>query len=95
MENHEFKYKLGLEAVDKITGFKGIIGWRVEYITGCDQYGLTPKVNDKGETQKSEQVDENRIEIIGKGINLYEQEELIQAPAVKEKPGGPQPFVGK
>jgi hypothetical protein len=59
---------LGKEGKDKITGFKGIITARAQYLTGCDQYGLTPKVDEKGATQTCEFFDEARIEIIGNGI---------------------------
>ena len=73
--------KLGQEGKDKITGFKGIITSRHQYITGCDQYALTPKMK-KGELGENIQFDEGRIEITGPGINKAE---------VKTKsPGGPQ-----
>ncbi len=61
-------HTLGKEGRDKITGFKGIITSRVQYLTGCDQYCLTPKVNEKGETQTGEYFDEARIEVVGNGI---------------------------
>lgn len=40
-----FKHKLGLKAKDKITGFEGIITARCEYLTGCNQYCLTPQAD--------------------------------------------------
>ena len=36
----EFKFELGSEAVCKITGFKGIIRGRTQYLTGCNTYGV-------------------------------------------------------
>lgn len=63
-----FKHELGKEAVDKITGFKGIIIGRIEYMFGCAQYGLSPKVGDDGKTLSTEWFDEGRIEIVGNGI---------------------------
>ena len=60
--------QLGQEARDKITGFKGTLIGRSQYITGCDQYAITPKVNAAGETKDSQWFDEGRIEIIGRGI---------------------------
>ena len=75
--------KLGQEAKDKITGFKGILTARHQYITGCDQYAITPikeKGKDLGDVYS---FDEGRIEITGPGIN----EKAVQT---KTK-GGPQP----
>lgn len=74
-------HKLGQEGRDKITGFKGIITCHVRYITGCDQYGLTPKAKN-GETKSSQWFDEARIEIIGKGIEIEEVTD-------QRDPGGP------
>lgn len=34
---------LGRKAVDKITGFRGVITGHAEYLTGCDQYLIQPK----------------------------------------------------
>ena len=63
-----FKFELGLEAKDKVTGFKGIITGRCEYLYGCAQYGLVPKVSKEGKRQGIEYFDEGRIEITGRGI---------------------------
>lgn len=60
--------KLGQEAKDKITGFNGILTARLQYITGCDQYTLTPKKNKEGGLDDCYNFDEKRLEIIGKGI---------------------------
>lgn len=72
--------ELGKEGRDKITGFTGIITTRVEYLFGCTQYGLVPKVNEDGEIKSGEFFDEGRIEVIAPGITAEE----VQA----EKPGG-------
>jgi hypothetical protein len=77
----EFKYPCGLEAEDKVTGFKGIITARIDFLYGCAQYGLTPKVNDKGETKSVEYFDEGRISLTdGPGID--------PADVQVKKPGG-------
>jgi len=65
--------KLGQKGKDKITGFKGILISRHQYITGCDQYSISPSgVNKDGELKKQYQFDEASIEITGPGINLEE-----------------------
>lgn len=63
-----FKLELGQEAKDKITGFKGILTSRVEYLTGCNQYGITPKMGADGKPGEVNYYDEGRIEITGRGI---------------------------
>lgn len=66
-QENVFKYELGLEAKDLITGFCGVITARVEFITGCKQYVLQPPVDKDGKIPESIQFDENRMEITGKG----------------------------
>ena len=64
-----FKHELGLEGKDKISGFSGIIIARIEHLTGCNVYWLAPnKLGPEGKKLDSESFDEERIEIIGKGI---------------------------
>lgn len=90
---HEFKYPMGAKARDIITGFEGIIVHRVQFLTGCDQYGLLPTGLDKdGDTKKTGQFDENRLELVGtKIVKLADG----KTPAKKIKAGGPQAYVGK
>ncbi len=72
---------LGKEGRDKITGFKGIIIGKINYLFGCAQYGIAPQSFDheKGTRPETQWFDEGRIEIIGEGIAPTE----VQA----EKPG--------
>jgi hypothetical protein len=62
-------FELGKKAKDKITGFTGILTARVEYLTGCTQYGITPQIK-KGdkEAPRADFFDEGRIEILGEGM---------------------------
>ena len=59
---------LGKEAKDKVTGFKGILVGKADYLFGCTQYAIKPKVDKQGKPVDNEWFDEGRIEIIGKGI---------------------------
>lgn len=60
--------ELGQQGKDKITGYEGIITARIQYITGCDQYGLTQKAIPGTTPLPTEYFDEGRIEITGRGI---------------------------
>ena len=71
---------LGQKAKDKVTGFEGIITGYVQYLYGCNQYGITPEVKD-GKLGDTQFFDEGRIQVTGKGILPKE----VQV----EKPGGP------
>lgn len=64
-----FAYEAGKEAMDKVTGFKGTIVYRLEYMHGCNQYALIPKVCKDGKTREVEHFDEGRIEILGHAIS--------------------------
>jgi hypothetical protein len=65
---------MGREYKDKITGFGGICTGRAQYISGCSQALLTPKVK-KGESTKAEWFDEQRLEIAsGKVVKLDNSE---------------------
>lgn len=57
------KFKLGIEAKDKITGFRGFITGHAEYLTGCDQYIVQPPVM-PGEYIEGHWFDEGRLEMI-------------------------------
>jgi len=63
--------ELGCEYKDKITGFRGIATGYVEYISGCNQALLAPKIKEDGEFVKSHWLDEQRLhKIKSKKINL-------------------------
>lgn len=62
------KNLLGKKAKDKITGFEGILTAKCSYLTGCDQYGITPPVDKDGKRQEVQWFDEGRIEVIGDGF---------------------------
>jgi hypothetical protein len=60
--------ELGKLGKDKITNFEGIITARVQYLYGCDQYCLVPKIDKDGKSIDGQYYDEGRIEIIGDGV---------------------------
>jgi hypothetical protein len=68
----EFKYALGDELKDTITGFTGIVMARTDYLTGCQHYGLIPRKLDKdGNPQDYQWIDESRLVSTGKGLKDY------------------------
>ena len=69
----------GKQAKDKITGFKGIITARADYMYGCGQYYLNPPVDKEGKKQAGNWFDEGRIEIL---------KQMVKPEDVKVEKGG-------
>ena len=75
-----FKHELGAEVKDKITGFKGLVVGRTEYLTGCRRYTLQSRSLGKdGKPQDWLTFDEDQLELSRKA-----------APKKIRTPGGPQ-----
>ncbi len=66
--------KLGVQARDKITGMEGIITARCEYLNGCIQYCIRPKLASDGKLQDGYYFDEAQIEVIGEGLNIPQRQ---------------------
>lgn len=61
--------KLGNKVKDSVSGLEGITTCRCEYLNGCIQYSITPKVK-AGATEMSTDVwiDEAQLVITGQGV---------------------------
>ena len=57
-----FKFKQGETVRDLVTGFKGIVVARTDYISGCNRYQLQPKVGADGKFPDSVTIDEPALE---------------------------------
>lgn len=77
--------ELGDVAVDKITGFKGVLTCRFYHINGCLQYEVTPEKLEKGVPVEPQVFDEQRLAVKGKARNVKAR----QLKGLKKKPGGP------
>lgn len=53
---------MGKQAKCKLTGFNGIITGYCQYVTGCDQVLITPKMTDN-KYPEGQWLDVNRIEV--------------------------------
>ena len=64
--------KLGNKVECKVTGFKGIVTGRCEYLNGCVQYLIRPKVKktDKETYPKGTWIDAEDLNDRGKGISI-------------------------
>lgn len=62
--------KLGNTVKDRITGFKGIATARIEYLNGCIQFCVRPKVEKGNKIIEEQYIDIDELEFINEGIAL-------------------------
>ena len=71
------KIKLGDLVIDKVTGFVGTVVAKAEYLNGCIQYGVKPKVDKDGKMVDVEYIDVDQLESLSvadkKGYDRFPQ----------------------
>lgn len=70
--------KLGDKVKDKVTGYEGIATSKTEFLNGCTQIEVTPKIK-KGTNPTQEQmigmgIDKQQLEKIGDGVNVTKRD---------------------
>lgn len=58
-----FLYSRGVHVESLITGFKGVITGRADYLTGCNQYLVTPPVDSNGKHVDALWFDEHGLKV--------------------------------
>lgn len=66
----KFEFELGVRLRDKVSEVEGICIGRIEYLNGCVQYAIKPKVTKDGKVHEAEWIDSQQIEQIGDGIKV-------------------------
>lgn len=61
--------RLGDKVEDRVTGLVGIAVARIEYLNGCVQWCLQPRVAEDAMKIDSHYIDEGQLKRIGDGIN--------------------------
>ncbi len=59
----DFAIGMGAEVKDRITGFKGRVTGRSQYISGCNQYAVQPVTKQDGDFIEGRWFDEHRLEV--------------------------------
>lgn len=59
-------FNLGDTAKDSITGFKGTITYKIEYLHGCVRYGIQPTVLKDGSPIENQVFDEQQLILVSK-----------------------------
>jgi hypothetical protein len=75
------KFELGHEVKDIVTGFKGITMSRIEYLTGCTQYGVQLQKKSHDTDKDYKYFDETRLKATGKKITLQAKGEPARDPS--------------
>lgn len=55
---------LGTEVEDTLTGFKGIVTSRTQFLTGCARYGVQPRVDKDGKLPEVQTFDEITLKVL-------------------------------
>lgn len=71
--------KLGNKVRDKVTGYEGVATARVEYLNGCVQFCVKPRVGSDGKMPDHEYIDVQQLEVVSQGDTI-----------TPSKTGGPQ-----
>jgi len=67
--------KLGDKVKDKITGFIGIAVCRSEFLNGCVQWSIAPKVSKDNKILEEIGIDEQSLEVINPKRKLIKKQE--------------------
>lgn len=59
-----FKFDLGDEVKDIVTGLTGVVTGRIQWFTGCLGYQITPQVLKDGQNPKTDVINENQLELV-------------------------------
>ena len=76
MKKKTFKFELGEELEDAVTGFKGVVVIRMDHISGCDSYVIQPRGVDKDNKKfDTGNFDVTRLKSTGEKITVPGMEE--------------------
>lgn len=84
------KFTLGSKVKCIVTGFTGIAVARLEYLNGCIQYGVKPKVKKEKPSEMPDAIyiDQQQLKIDGKGIEVDKKKETPGADFMPDAPNG-------
>lgn len=81
--------RMGVEVKDRVTGLRGIITGKTEYINGCIQWLVKPPVDKDGKLVDGCWIDTIQLEVVGQGIAEPEIDHTTKDHIQANGPGGP------
>lgn len=64
--------KLGNKVKDIVTGYEGIAVSKVEYLNGCVQYCVKPKIDADGKMPEGQYIDVQQLRFVESGLEELE-----------------------
>lgn len=77
--------KLGCKVRDTVSGFEGIVVARVEYLNGCTQCAVLPKIGEDGKMPTAEYIDHQRLEVTDAPLKVVASD---TGGEMRDKPSG-------
>lgn len=77
-------FELGTQVRDRVTEFQGTITSRIEYLNGCLQYCVEPKLDKDGKARDHKYIDEGQLKF------LMSRADDLRGPAEKDEGTGGQ-----
>jgi hypothetical protein len=84
----EFIFNMGDKVRDVVTGFTGIVVTRIDYMTGCNHYGVESQAKDGSGKPEYENCDEQRLKLVKPGaVALVRKYEAVPEAPARVSPG--------
>ena len=74
---------LGKKVLDKVSGLVGIVISKTEYLNGCIQYGVQPKLKKGSHEIITWSIDQEQLEVLG--VKIKEKKKKVGGPAVCQR----------
>lgn len=94
MTSADFKFELGDEVKDIITGFKGVVISRTQWLNACNVYGVQPRKLKDNKIQEKGHFDEPQLELVKSEV-VKPFLKHVQESAGVTKTGGPAEAVSQ
>ena len=75
--------KLGETVIDKVSGLVGVASSRTEFLNGCVQYGVTPKVKKGATEMPTWNIDQGQLELVKTAKPVKVKKKVSGGPPVK------------
>jgi hypothetical protein len=88
----DYVINLGVEVRDRVTGFKGRVTGRADYISGCNQYLVQPDTKKDGDFVEGRWFDEHRLEVTNAPVLQLPEPASAVEPLRRFGPDSPAPI---
>ena len=69
---------LGDKVKDKVTGFVGVATCRTEFLNGCVQFGIAPKVGKDNKMPEPVDIDEDSLMIVRRKVGIIQVKKEVK-----------------